>query len=89
MAKKKFYAVPKGRKPGIYRTWPETQAQVHGFPKAKFKGFKTMEEANEFFEQHSTAHSVHHRRSVPLRQSVLHRHSAHQQPNRFFQTLVL
>ena len=54
MAKKNFYAVPKGRKPGIYRTWKIAKCEVNGFPKAKFKGFATMAEAHTFFKKHST-----------------------------------
>jgi ribonuclease HI len=45
MATKKFYAVAAGRKPGIYTIWPEAEAQVKGFPQARFKGFATREEA--------------------------------------------
>jgi len=43
MAKKKqkFYVVWKGAKPGVYATWPEANAQVAGFPGAKFKSFPT------------------------------------------------
>lgn len=31
-ASKGYYAVAKGRKPGIYGTWAECEAQVKGFP---------------------------------------------------------
>ena len=41
MAKNKYYAVRKGRIPGIYRTWSECQKQVTGYPGAVFKGFVT------------------------------------------------
>ena len=34
MAKNKYYAVRKGRIPGIYRTWSECQKQVTGYPGA-------------------------------------------------------
>ena len=40
---KKFYAVRKGRKTGIFTTWDECRAQVHGFPCAEYKSFPTME----------------------------------------------
>ena len=33
----KFYAVKKGRKPGIYMSWDACKAQVMGFPKARYK----------------------------------------------------
>lgn len=44
----KFYAVKKGKKPGIYRTWPETQKQVMGFSGAQYKSFTTEQEAKDF-----------------------------------------
>lgn len=44
----KFYAVRKGRTPGIYRTWPEAQREVTGFKCAEFKSFKTSEEAEAY-----------------------------------------
>ncbi|MCU4156418.1 ribonuclease H family protein [Carboxylicivirga sp. A043] len=45
MAKNKYYVVWVGAKPGIYKSWPECQAQIKGFPAAKYKGFATLEEA--------------------------------------------
>nr|WP_256497984.1 RNase H1/viroplasmin domain-containing protein [Sinobaca sp. H24] len=39
MAKTKFYVVWKGRKPGIYNTWPECQKQVKGYPGARLSHF--------------------------------------------------
>lgn len=50
MAKKNFYAVKKGAKPGIYSTWKETEAQVSGFPGAVYKGFATREDAQNWLE---------------------------------------
>lgn len=47
---KKFYAVRQGRVPGIYTTWSEAEAQVKGFSNAVYKGFKTLDEANEFLK---------------------------------------
>lgn len=44
----KYYAVKAGKKPGIYLTWDECKAMVHGFPGAIYKSFKTREEAEEF-----------------------------------------
>jgi ribonuclease HI len=51
MATKKFYAIAAGRKPGIYTIWPEAEAQVKGFPKARFKGFATRQEAEDWIQQ--------------------------------------
>ncbi|MEC6748385.1 ribonuclease H family protein [Marinilactibacillus sp. XAAS-LB27] len=44
----KYYAVKKGRKPGIYMTWPEAQKQISGFSGAEFKSFTTKTEAEQF-----------------------------------------
>ncbi|CAI9732839.1 ribonuclease H1-like isoform X2 [Octopus vulgaris] len=45
-----FYAVKKGRVPGVYETWTECQEQINGFYGAKFKKFSTEEEALAFAE---------------------------------------
>ena len=42
---KKYYAVRKGFKPGIYTTWEECKKNVDGFSGAEYKGFMTKEEA--------------------------------------------
>lgn len=39
------YVVFRGRKPGIYYTWPDCQAQVDGFPKGMQRGYKSVAEA--------------------------------------------
>lgn len=44
----KYYAVKKGLTPGIYQTWDECKANVHNFPGAVYKSFKTLKEAEEF-----------------------------------------
>ena len=48
---KKFYAVLKGKNPGIYTTWKETEAEVKGFSGAIYKGFTTKNEAEEFINK--------------------------------------
>ena len=45
MAKKKYYAVKKGKSPGVYGTWNACKAQVDGFSGALYKSFTTQEEA--------------------------------------------
>ncbi len=50
MAKKKYYAISKGRKPGIYNDWPTAEAQVKGFQGAKFKGFSSRQQAEEWLK---------------------------------------
>lgn len=49
--KKRFYAVVRGKIPGIYTQWfgaGGAQEQVAGFPGARYKGFATKEEAQAF-----------------------------------------
>lgn len=48
MAKKKYYAVKRGKTPGIYLTWEDCQNQINGFSGAVYKGFATIQEAEEF-----------------------------------------
>ena len=48
MAKKNFYCVIKGRIPGIYTNWADCEKQVKKFKGAKFKGFATMEQAQQY-----------------------------------------
>lgn len=49
MAKKKFYVVWKGAKPGVYDSWEKCKAQVSGFENALYKSFPTQEEAEKAF----------------------------------------
>ena len=44
----KFYAVKKGKIPGIYNSWDDCKKMVDGFPGAIYKSFKTLEEAKAF-----------------------------------------
>jgi hypothetical protein len=46
--KAKFYAVANGRQRGIYTSWPVTQAHVHGFSGALFKGFSDLSLAQDY-----------------------------------------
>ena len=54
MAKKKFYAIAKGRKPGIYTDWPTAEAQVKGFGGARFKGFPSRAQAEAWMDDPGT-----------------------------------
>lgn len=49
MAKKNYYVVLTGRKPGIYETWAECETQVKGFSGAKYKGFADYNDAYTLF----------------------------------------
>lgn len=44
----KIYAVKAGRKTGLFYSWSECEAQVKGYPGAKFKSFSTMHEAQAY-----------------------------------------
>ncbi|KAL7436258.1 hypothetical protein ACHAXM_005212 [Skeletonema potamos] len=55
MAKTKWYAVSKGRVPGIYETWDECRAQTAGFSGAIFKSYKTRDEAEAFMSSNTSA----------------------------------
>ncbi|MFK7971099.1 MAG: viroplasmin family protein [Bacteroidia bacterium] len=46
----KFYVVWKGRKPGIYNTWKECQANIMGFPGARYRSFESKAEAEYAFK---------------------------------------
>ncbi len=54
-AKKKFYAVKKGKRTGIFLTWEECREAVEGFPGAEHKGFATEEEARSYLGENGSA----------------------------------
>lgn len=58
MAKKKqkFYVVWQGANPGIYKDWDSCNAQIRGYPGAKYKSFKTLTEAQEAFGESPSVH---------------------------------
>lgn len=43
-----FYAVHKGKKIGVFRSWAETKASVDGYPGARYKKFANLEDAQAF-----------------------------------------
>lgn len=45
---KKFYAVRKGKKTGIFLTWDACKKQVDGFSGAEYKSFPSKEEAENY-----------------------------------------
>jgi ribonuclease HI len=53
MAKQKFYVVWKGRETGIFESWDECKKQIHEFPQAEYKSFKTKQLAEEAFRSNS------------------------------------
>lgn len=55
MPPKKFYAVAKGRNPGIYDNWPEAREQTEGFAGAVYKCFPSLREAREWMKNPSSS----------------------------------
>lgn len=45
-----YYAVRKGKVPGIYETWGKCEEQVRGYSGAEYKKFSTYEEALTFID---------------------------------------
>ncbi len=59
--KKKFYAVALGLKPGIYEKWfgeDGAEAQVKGFPNARYHGFATLKEAKAWLREFQESGAV-------------------------------
>ncbi len=50
---KKYYAVRKGKKAGIYQSWAECKAMVDGYSGAQYKSFLTLEEAKTYIGEAS------------------------------------
>lgn len=62
----KFYAVKKGRHPGVYNTWDAAKKQVSGFSGAVYKSFATGAEARAFIAGSSKTGVPVHKRSQPI-----------------------
>ncbi len=43
--KRKFYVVWEGRAPGVYDSWEECEAQISGYPGARYKSFGSQADA--------------------------------------------
>ncbi|MFZ7128383.1 MAG: ribonuclease HI [Desulfobacterales bacterium] len=55
---RKFYAVARGRKTGVFTDWPTTASLVQGYPGARFKSFPTREAAEAFVRGEKRARST-------------------------------
>ena len=52
-SQKKYYAVVRGCRPGIYSAWygpGGAEEQVRGYAGARYKGFATLQEAQQWLE---------------------------------------
>ena len=56
MAKKKFYVVWQGVKPGVYDSWDKCKAQVQGFEGARYKSFPDRESAERALNDNPWRH---------------------------------
>lgn len=67
----KFYAVKKGRQPGVYRTWKEAKKQVNGYSNAEYKSFEQITDATNYlgFNQ-ATAKKLLQKDEDSLRQAI-------------------
>ena len=54
----KYYAVRKGRVPGIYYSWDECRAQVDKFSGAEFKSFHSEKEAELYLNNNKNLNST-------------------------------
>ncbi|MGB8212750.1 MAG: ribonuclease H family protein [Anaerolineales bacterium] len=54
--KVKFYVVWKGRKTGVFSTWEECAAQVHGYTGAQYRSFASRAAAEQAFRGKYAAH---------------------------------
>lgn len=46
----KYYAVRRGRRPGIYESWTACWEQIHGYSGATFKSFENEADAQKYLE---------------------------------------
>jgi ribonuclease HI len=56
---KNYYAVFKGRKSGIYKSWEECKEQVDGCSDNDFKGFATKDEAKKWLKIKEKTNPLH------------------------------
>jgi len=55
-SKSKYYVVWVGENPGVYDNWTDCQLQIKGFPNARYKAFKSLEEAHAAFAGSASDH---------------------------------
>ena len=66
MAAKKYYAVLKGMKTGIFETWDACKESVDGYPGAQYKSFKTLDEARVYLGEEVEVTTVVKNSKAPL-----------------------
>lgn len=63
--KKKFYVVWEGHETGIFDNWSECQANIKGYPGAKYKSFNTLAEAKDAYNENYYKHIQRNKTSKP------------------------
>ncbi len=63
--KQKYYVVWDGASQGVFCSWEACTEAVHGFPNARYKSFKSLEEAEDAFEMGAEAYLEMEKASVP------------------------
>jgi hypothetical protein len=71
--KPKYYAVKRGRQPGVYRTWEQCERQVDGFSRCEFKAFTSEHEAQHYLHDNLYRNEVH---EVVVREDNAGRHES-------------
>ncbi len=54
--KKKYYTVWEGNTPGVYDSWDACKAQIQGYPNARYKSYKSREEAEAAYRESFADH---------------------------------
>jgi ATP-dependent exoDNAse (exonuclease V) alpha subunit len=67
---KNYYAVFKGRKSGIYKSWEECNEQVDGYSDNDFKGFATKDEAEKWLEMKKNTKHLHIKNEINKEKEV-------------------
>ena len=62
-----------GRNPGVYLSWKETEEQVRQFSGNDYKGFDSLEEAHEAFNNYQNGAGV--RETTKTTQRIYHRNA--------------
>lgn len=72
MADKKYYTVWAGRNTGVFESWEECNKQVYKFQGARYKSFKTREEAESAFADiHDVSKSNLHSKNIGVKDAVM------------------
>ncbi|KAF4445687.1 ribonuclease HI [Fusarium austroafricanum] len=69
----KVYAVSEGHRPGYYRTWPEVQEHIKGYSDPKFRKFKSLQAAEDWYNHPFQCASRARRRRQKTSDESVHR----------------